>query len=132
MSHSSASRAQMAPLVVLVSVFVAVTAVTMYIGLVGDVRPTPQSRDLARPSLERAVAALSSGGIVRPEALEPAILTSVRPAGSRARLSIEAGDERWSEGPIPPKTADVAGRLVAVRVGPDTVRIGRLRVVIWE
>lgn len=132
MSHSSASRAQMAPLVALVSVFVAVTVISLYTGVVGDVSPSPPDRDLARPGLERAVDTLSSGGVVRPETLQDDILETVRPAGSRARVTIEAGDRRWSEGPTPPETADVAGRVVAVRVEPDTVRIGRIRVVIWQ
>lgn len=132
MSHSSASRAQMAPLVALVSVFTVVTVVTMYTGIVADVRPKPPSRDVAKPGLERAVTALSSGGIVRPDALEEHLLEAVRPAGFQARVTIEAGEKRWSVGPSPPETADVAARVIPVRVGSDTVRIGRIRVVVWQ
>lgn len=132
MSHSSASRAQMAPLVALVSVFIVVTAVTMYTGVVSDVRPAQPSRDVAEPGLERAVSALSTGAVVLPSALEGALLETVRPTGFRARVVIEVGDRRWSEGPTAPRTADVAARVVPVRVGSDTVRLGRLRVVVWR
>lgn len=132
MSPSSASRAQMAPLVALVSVFGVVTVVMLYTGILGEVGQSPPSRDVARPGLERAVSELSSGGVVRPNTLEEDLLAVVRPAGYSARVTIEAGDHRWSVGPTPPETAAVAARVVPVRVEADMVRIGRIRVVIWR
>jgi hypothetical protein len=132
MSPSSASRAQMAPLVALVSVFGVVTVVMLYTGILGDVSQSPPSRDVARPGLERAVTELSSGGVVRPNSLEEGLLAAIRPDGYTARVTIEAGDQRWSVGPSPPETADVAARVVPVRVNADMVRIGRIRIVIWR
>lgn len=132
MSLSSASRAQMAPLVALVSIFVVVTVVMLYTGIIGDVRPSSATRDMARPGLERAVQAVSTGGIARPSSVDGDLLQTVRPAGFRARVTIEVGDQRWSAGDTPPGTADVAARVLPVRVEPDAVRIGRIRVVIWR
>lgn len=132
MSLSSASRAQMAPLVALASVFVVVTVVMLYTGVVGEVSPSSATRDMASPGLERAVTAVSTGGVVRPRSVDGDLLQAIRPAGFRARVTIEVGDQRWSAGDTPPESADIAARVVPVRVEPDAVRIGRIRVVIWR
>lgn len=130
MSHSSACRAQF-PLVALVAVLAVVLGVSLYAAALEGVTPTPRDRDLARPALERVRAHLSPGVILLPGRLTSALPERVAPMGASVRISVRSGDEVWVEGPAPPAGADVATLDVPVRVGPDRVQLGRLRVVIW-
>lgn len=131
MLRSSASRAQTSPLVALVSVLVAIAAVTMYASAFAGVSPDQPTRDLAAPGLERAITALAPGSIVRPTRLSTALVRDLRPSGTTARLSIQAGEHEWVLGPVAPETASVAARVVAVRVGPDRVQLGRVVLFVW-
>lgn len=128
---SSACRGQTSPLISLVSVLVAVAAVTMYAAAFAGVSPEQPTRDLAAPGLERAITALAPGSVVRPTRLHTGLLRDVSPAGRTAQLTIQAGDYEWSIGPAPPDSADVAARVVSVRVGPDRVHLGRVELFVW-
>jgi hypothetical protein len=130
MSQSSACRAQF-PLVALVAVLAVVMGVGLYAEVVLDAAPQDPDRDLARPSIERVRALLSPGVVLRPTLLTHDVLERVAPAGGSVRVTVRAGREQWAEGPEPPAGADVAVLDVPVRVGPDRVRLGRLRVVVW-
>lgn len=131
MLSSSACRAQTSPLVALVSVLVAIGAVTMYAAAVAGVSPVPSTRDLATPGLERAVSVLAPGAVIRPTRLDHELLRTVRPAGRTAHLTIRAGENEWTIGPSPPEIADVAARVVSVRVGPDRIHLGRVELFVW-
>lgn len=128
---SSASRGQTSPLVSLVAILVVVAAVTMYAAAFANASPEEPTRDLAAPGLERAIAALAPGSVVRPTRLHTGLLRDVRPAGTTAQVTIRAGEYEWSVGPAPPDTADVAARVVSVRVGPDRIHLGRVELFVW-
>jgi hypothetical protein len=131
MLPSSASRGQTSPLVALVSVLVAIAAVTTYAIAFAGISPDQPPRDHAAPGLERAITSLASGSVVQPTRLSAGLLRDVRPSGTSARLSIHAGEHDWVIGPEPPDTASAAARVVPVRVGPNRVQLGRLELFVW-
>lgn len=134
MSRSSARRAQTRPVVALVAVLAAVAGVGLYVDAAGSVAPSPPTRDRATPVLERLVTELRPGAVLRPSRLDAAMADRLGPAGFHVRVVVRAGSFDRAVGPEPPgpDAGSRATRAVPVRVGPDTVQAGRLRVVVWS
>ncbi|MFB6108842.1 MAG: hypothetical protein ABEJ82_08395 [Haloplanus sp.] len=131
MSRSSARRAQAEPTAALV-VFLAVCAgVTAYATAL-DAAVPPVDRDVAAPTLDRVVDALSTGGVADPNRTARAL--GAAPAGYRLNVTVAAAGRRWRAGPTPPDatTGDHAVRRTSVRLGPGRVRPGRVRVEVWQ
>lgn len=128
MSRSSGRRGQVEPTAALVVLVAVCAGVTTYAVALDGAAPRPE-RDVATPTLDRVVAALSSGGAVRPSNLSR--VRSLRPRGYRLNVTVAAAGRRWHAGPSPPPTAQAATRPVGVRLGPGRVRPGRVRVEVW-
>jgi hypothetical protein len=129
MSRSSA-RGQVEPtaaLVVLVAVCAAVSAYAVAVdGAIGETE-----RSVATPTLDRAVDALSSGGVAEPDRRSRARRSG--PPGYRLNVTVAAAGRRWYAGPTPPGAVDTetATRRIGVRIGPARIRPGRVRVEVW-
>jgi hypothetical protein len=130
MSRSSDSG-QVEPTAALVVLLAVCAAVSTYaVALDGAVYG--DERNLAAPTLDRAVGRLVVGGVAEPDRRGRA--RRAGPAGYRLNLTIAAAGERWYAGPVPPgrrADADTAVRSVAVRLAPGRVRPGRVRVEVW-
>jgi hypothetical protein len=87
-------------------------------------------RNLAEPTLERVDEELSTGGTLVPTRRDDAL--AVGPTGYSINLTIVTEDRRWIAGPPVPESADRATRPTSVRIGPDRVRAGTLRVAVWS
>ena len=128
----SSDRATTEPLVVLVAVFAVTLGVTLYAGVVDEAFGTlDDDRNIATPSADAVEQRLSSAGVVRPGGLNSAL--DAVPADYHVNVTITATTgERWSGGRESPSNADTETRTVSVRVGPGTVRRGRLTVRVWR
>jgi hypothetical protein len=130
MSRSSARRAQVEPVPALVAVLVLSLALGAYASVRAGVLPAGSSGAPAGPVLADAADAATPDGtaVVLPDRLTAA----VTPAGYEASVTLEAAEEEWRAGPEPPDGAATASRRVPVRVAPDRVVPGRLRVEVWS
>jgi CHASE1-domain containing sensor protein len=125
-----AARGQTEPLAALAALFAVCAAVTLYVGVLGDVTPG-SDRDLASPTLDRVHDAVTTAGVAVPDRLSAA--PAAGPDGYRVAATLTVADREWRVGPTPPPRAtDVAVRSVGVRIVPGRVRAGRLRVVVWS
>lgn len=126
MARSSA-KGYVEPIAALAAVFAVVVGITVYAGVVGDVLE-PSERAVAKAVLEDVLHRAEVEGVLDPAALAGA----EPPAGWRANVTLATGEGRWRTGPDPPDDADRATRQVPVRLGPGTVRPGRITVVAWR
>lgn len=134
MSRLLANRAQTEPLVALIAVVLVVIGVGLYAGALEDAQTLAGDRNPAATTLERALVSLTPGTVVRPVKLNKELLAELGPSARSVRVVIVAGTQKWALGKQPPDHGSPANaqRAVAVRVGPDAVRLGRVRVVIWS
>lgn len=129
MSRWSARRAQVEPLAALVAVLALGLALSLYAGAHSELvrSASGADRERAPAALQRVAAGLSNGTVVRPALLESG--TYRPPAGVHVRIA--AAGEQWTAGPPPDgprRGRDRQSRLVAVRLGPGRVAVGRLTV----
>lgn len=130
MSRSSARRAQVYPTAALAATFAVVVGLGLYAGALTDATPGRADRELAKPALDRAHAALSPGGtVVLPDRVEAA--RRAGPDGYLTNVTVRTAERRWHAGPAPPESTETAARSVGVRLGPADVRAGTLRVEVW-
>jgi hypothetical protein len=129
MSRSSARRAQVEPLAALVAVAALGIALGLYAGAAETATPPPRDRATAEVALVAVVSELRAGSVVAPGRVEGA--GTVAPDGHRIRVSVRAADRVWRDGPRPPTDAERASRTLPIRVGPDAVVPGRVRVEVW-
>ncbi|MFB6168629.1 MAG: hypothetical protein ABEJ43_07255 [Haloferacaceae archaeon] len=130
MSRSSARRGQVEPTAALAATFAVVVGLGLYAGALADATPGRADRDLAKPALDRAHAALSPDGtVVLPDRIGAG--RRVAPDGYRTNVTVRTAERRWTAGPAPPRSAETAARSVGVRLGPADVRAGTLRVEVW-
>ncbi|WP_248897500.1 DUF7285 family protein [Haloplanus halobius] len=129
MSRSS-GRAQVEPLAALVVLVAVCAAVSTYAMAVDSAIPEP-TRDVAAPTLERAVRTLATGGVVRPS--RTARAARAAPSGYHLNVTVAAAGKRWHVGPAPPGRSgvDTAARSIGVRLNPGQIRPGRVRVEVW-
>lgn len=124
------SRGQSGPLPALVATVVVGAALALYASSLYGAFPESADPRVAEPTLQRAVDALATDGVVRPDDLADA--RSTAPEGYEAAFVLSTDDDRWRVGPASPPDAASATRPVAVRVAPGVVVTGRLRVVVWR
>jgi hypothetical protein len=134
MSRSSARRRPgrrgiVRPIPALIAAAVVCAAVSLYAAALYDRTPTA-AHDVAGPTADSAVDALTVGGVADPSRLPEAHATA--PDIRNANLTLRVGDRTWTTGPKPPASATTATRTVTVRAGPGRHRPGRLRVVVWS
>lgn len=132
MSRSSARRAQVEPLAALVAVAVLCLAVGAYGAVRADVLPAGDSDAPANAVLSETVDAATPQNslVVDPQLLDAA---AVPPPGYEATITVTTGNQTWRSGPDnPPADAASATRRVPVRVGPGSVRPGRVVVEVWS
>ena len=122
-------RGQVEPTAALVVILAVSVAVSAYAAAIeGTVRD--RSRDLATPTLDRAVEALATGGTVDPTRTRRAARTG--PRGYRLNVTVAAAGRRWHSGPTPPgRGTDGAARPIGVDLGGGRVAPGRVRVEVW-
>lgn len=128
-THSwAASRGQVEPTAALVATAAVCLALGVYAVALDDVTPSADRR-LAEPTLDRVEAAMTEGGVVVPGDRDAALAAG--PTGYRTNVTINAGDRQWTAGPPVPQRADRARTRASVRLDPDRVRTGTLRVGVW-
>jgi hypothetical protein len=129
MSRSS-DRGAIEPTAALVAVFAICVGVTLYAGVLESaVASATPAQNRAASSADAVERQLSTAGIVHPNRI--VTVQSELPRGYEGNVTI-ATDDRWTSGPTPPPAADGETRLVSVRVGPGTIRRGRLSVRVWR
>lgn len=132
MSRSSDRRAQTDPLVALVAILAVVAGSGLYMATFSTLPTASPDRNWAGPALERASATLTEGTIVDPSQLNQTLADSVVPSARAVRIVIESENRTWSTEPVTSDgDRDIAARLVPIRIGPDSIRLGRLRVAVW-
>lgn len=126
MSRSS-GRGYVEPLAALAAVFAVVAGLTIYVGVL-ERAVAPDERPVAETITAEIIADAGTMGILD--------LASVRsatpPAGWNANVTLATRAGRHSQGPTPPDDASVATQQVSIRLGPGTVRPGRLTVEVWR
>lgn len=126
MSRSSA-RGYVEPIAAIAAVFAVAAGLTIYAGGLGDAL-----EDSDRPVAETVLEEVQSGADDR-GVLEPAALARAEtPAGWHANVTLATRAGRFTRGPTPPADAERASTGLAVRLGPGTIRPGRLTVEAWR
>lgn len=126
-----ADRGQVDPLPAIVAVAVVGLAVSLYaVGLDGLPGGASEERSTADVTLGAVCERVCDGGTVDPASLDEGLAAA--PDGHRLGLVLRADGREWTAGPAPPADAGTATRTVTVRLGPNDVVPGRLRVVVWE
>lgn len=123
----SSARGYVEPLAAIVSVLAVAVGVTVYAVAVADVL-RPDDRAVADTVLDELLRDGRVAGV-----LDPARLAGADPpAGWTANVTLSSPAGRWTRGPVPPEAAEAASRVIAVRLGPGSIRPGRLTVVAWR
>ncbi|WP_439025559.1 DUF7285 family protein [Haloarchaeobius sp. DT45] len=129
------SRAQLEPSAALVAVFAVCVGLALFAGSLDstlarvDGGDSVAGRDLAKPTLRQAHAAVAPNGVADPTNLAAAAATG--PEGYHVAVTLTAAGERWRTGPAAPPDVSTAVRPVSVRLEPGVVVSGRLRVEVW-
>lgn len=123
----SSGRGYVEPLAAIAAVFAVAAGLTLYAGGLGDALGEAD-RPVAETVLEEVRGAADDRGVVEPVALARA----EPPGGWQANVTLSTRAGRFSRGPTPPADADRATARVAVRLGPGTIRPGRLTVEAWR
>jgi hypothetical protein len=123
----SSARGYVEPVAAIAAVFAVAAGLTIYVGALGGTLEGTD-RPVAETVLEDVRAEGATLGVV-----EPADLRAARPpAGWHANVTLATRDGRWTSGPAPPADANGASARLSVRLGPGTVRPGRLTVEAWS
>lgn len=123
----SSDRGYVEPVAAIAAVFAVAAGLTIYAGGL-EAALGSSERPVAETVLDEIRTEGGSLGVV-----EPIEVTRARPpAGWQANVTLATRAGRWSHGPTPPADADRATARVAVRLGPGTVRPGRLTVEVWR
>lgn len=122
----SFERAQAEPLAALVAVVAVCLALSLYTGVLEASLPGRSDRAVGDAAIERVERAVAPAGVAQPDRVERG--PDAGPEGYETNVTIEAAGERWTAGPGVPETADGARKAIGVRVGPGSVRAGRLEV----
>jgi len=141
-------RAQTEPLAALVAVVAVCLAVTVYAGVLTDLRPALGSeRSVEEATAERVWAALGENGVFDGRSAGVSVPVSALPQGYYVSIDVtvvgedgrldHVASEQFDPGGDPadvdpPADSERIDRPVAVRTQPAEVLPGRLRVVVWE
>lgn len=123
----SSARGYVEPLAAIVAVFAVALGLGVYAGAVDDALGASE-RPVAEPVLEDLLREARTDGVVHPDRLAAA----TPPPGWRANVTLATPEGHVTRGPTPPASADQASRQVAVRLGPRSIRPGKLAVVAWR
>ncbi len=123
----SSARAYVEPIAAIAAVFAVAAGLTLYVGVLGDALGT-DDRPVAGTVLDDVRRAGGTLGVVSPRD----VVAAGPPAGWHANVTLSTRAGRWTSGPTPPADADSAQAAVAVRLGPGTIRPGRLTVEAWS
>lgn len=123
----SSARGYVEPIAALAAVFALGVGLTLYAGTLADAG-AGNDRQVARTVLDSLTREAETLAVLRPARLR----TAAVPTGWSANLTLVSPAGRWTRGEVPPPDADRASERVAVRLGPGTVRPGRLRVAVWR
>lgn len=126
----SSGKAQVEPLAALAAVLAVSAGIVVYAGALDDAVPTRRDDETPTEIIERVHRSLQSAGVSSPDRLDTA--TGAVPARWHANVTLTTGDQRWQRGPIPPSSADRVTRRVSVRVAPQRITPGQLRLVVWR
>lgn len=122
-------RGQLEPTAALIATATVCLSLGVYAVAFGNATPIVD-RNHAEPTLDRVDEELSAGGTIVPDRRTAALRAG--PTGYSINLTITTDTGRWLAGPAVPDAADHARRQTSVRVGPDRVRAGALRVAVWS
>lgn len=125
----STRRGQTEPLAAIAAVLAVGAGIALYAATVDATLTGDGARD-ATPTLRRVWRAVAETGVVPPTDLSRGL--DVAPGGLEIRITLTADGERWTAGPDAPPDAATSSRTASVRVGPGSVRVGRLRVEVWS
>jgi hypothetical protein len=120
-------RGYVEPLAALAAVFAVVVGLTLYVGAL-DEAVERDDRPVADAITAEIIADAGTMGILE----HASVRSAAPPAGWNANVTLSTRAGRLQRGPSPPEDADVATRQVSVRLGPGTVRPGRLTVEAWR
>lgn len=126
----SSGKAQVEPLAALAAVLAVSAGIVVYAGALNGAVPARRDDETPTEIAERVHRALQSTGVSSPDRLDTAI--EAVPAGWHANVTLTTGDQRWQRGPVPPSSADRVTRRVSVRVTPQRITPGQLRLVVWQ
>jgi hypothetical protein len=126
MRPSSADRGYVEPVAALGAVFAVSVGLALYAGTLPAVAPT-ETRQTASVVLDAVIGETETLGVLRPRALDHRHAA----AGVSTNVTLATSERRWARGDTPPPRADRSSRRVSVRVGPGSVRPGRIRVAVW-
>ena len=126
----SSGRGQVEPLAALAAVFAVSVGLTVYAGVLDDAIPGQPAPETPETVLEGVDRSLESAGVTHPARLNAAMATV--PDGWHANLTLTVADQQWQRGPTPPSSVDRERRRVSVRVAPQRIEAGQLRVVVWR
>lgn len=126
----SSGRGQVEPLAALAAVLAVSTGLVLYAGTLGDAVPGEPDDETPAEILDSVHRSLQTTGVSSPTKLNAAM--AAVPEGWQANVTLAAGGERWRRGPTPPESADRETRRVSVRLAPQRIEPGQLRVVVWR
>ena len=126
----SSDKGQVEPLAALAAVFAVSLGLTVYAGVLDDVTPGQPDAETSKTVLDSVQRSLESTGVTSPDRLDEAMRAV--PDGWHANVTLTAGGEQYQRGPAPPDAADRETRRVSVRLAPQRIDPGQLRVVVWR
>jgi hypothetical protein len=125
-----AARGQVEPLAALAAVFAVAAALSIYAGVIADFPGTESEREIGETVLDGVAEEITTAGVTH--VLTTLNVSTVVPDGWQANATLQTGQMIRRVGPEPPASAQRASRRVAVRIGPGTVRPGKLQVAVWQ
>lgn len=120
-------RGYVEPLAAIAAVFAVSVGLSVYVvGLEGVVEGG--DRSIAETVLEEIRDDAGGRAVLEPDRLS----ATSAPSGWEANVTLITRHGRVTAGPVPPNDAERASERVSVRLGPGTVRPGRLTVEVWQ
>ncbi len=123
-------RGQAEPLAALAAVLAVSAGLTMYAGVLDDATPDRPESETPDAVLDGVHRSLALAGVTAPDRLDT--VHGAVPDGWHANVTLTAADNQYQRGPTPPASAQRETRRVSVRIAPQRVEAGQLRVAVWR
>lgn len=123
-------RGQVEPLAALAAILAVGAALTIYGGVLADVRDEGDDRETVEIALDNAADKLTVAGVAHPQRLSRSI--GAAPDGWQMNVTLRGDGTVRQVGPEPPSDAERASRPIGIRTEPGRVGAGELRVVLWR